>query len=87
MDISVKNDLLRCKIANSKEEISSYTMDGIGIDNVKKRLSFIYPDNHELKINDETNFFVVSMLIKLTNETQTDIRPVMIARPDQILTA
>ena len=36
--------------------------NGIGIHNVKKRLGFIYPHNHELKMHDEGNFFVVSLL-------------------------
>jgi hypothetical protein len=66
VDISVKQNTLRCKIANSKNEYVAYNSNGIGINNVKKRLELIYPENHELKINDEGNFFVVSLLINLT---------------------
>lgn len=69
VDISVKHDTLRCKIANSKNEYVPYNNNGIGINNVKKRLEFIYSGKHELKINDEGNFFVISMLIKLTGHT------------------
>jgi hypothetical protein len=65
VDLSVKRHTLRCKIANSKHEYISIQQNGVGINNVKKRLGFIYPLHHELKINDEGNFFVVSMLIKL----------------------
>jgi two-component system, LytTR family, sensor histidine kinase AlgZ len=65
VDISVKNDILKCKIANSKNEYAPASEQGIGIQNVKKRLGFIYPDKHELKINDEGNFFVVSLLVQL----------------------
>jgi len=67
VDMSVKQDLLRCKIANSKNEFVPLSKNGIGIQNVKKRLEFLYPGKHELKMNDEGNFFVVSLLIELKN--------------------
>ena len=66
VDISVKQNILRCKIANSKNEFVPYNSNGIGINNVKKRLELIYPENHQLKINDEGSFFVVSLLMNLT---------------------
>lgn len=69
IDIAVKSDVLRCKIANSKNEFFQYTKNGIGISNVMKRLEITYPGKHELKINDEGNFFVVSLLVKLVPET------------------
>ena len=65
IDISVKSDTLRCKIANSKNEFVSFRENGPGIANVKKRLEFIYSGKHDLKLNDEGNFFVVSILVKL----------------------
>lgn len=73
VDIGVKHNILRCKIANSKNEFIPYSQNGIGVENVKKRLAFLYPDKHELKMNDEANFFVVSLLLNLKNErTQED---------------
>jgi two-component system sensor histidine kinase AlgZ len=74
VDISVKHNALHCKIVNSKNEYVPFRHNGIGIANVKKRLEFIYPDKHELKINDEGNFFVVSMLIKLNSTVPTYIK-------------
>jgi LytS/YehU family sensor histidine kinase len=65
VDISVKHDALRCKIANSKNEYVAYNNNGIGINNVKKRLELIYPEQYELKMSDEGNFFVVSLVVKL----------------------
>lgn len=65
VDMSVKKDVLRCKIANSKNEFVPSSKNGIGIQNVKKRLEFLYPGKHELKMNDEGNFFVVSLLVEL----------------------
>lgn len=65
MEIYTNRNLFRCKIVNSKNENQLRSKNGIGIENVKKRLAFIYPDSHELKLNDEGNFFVVSLLIEL----------------------
>jgi len=67
MDVIVKDHKLKCKIVNSKNEFVALSEKGIGIDNIKKRLSFLYPDKHELKIKDEGDFFVVSLLIELMN--------------------
>lgn len=65
-DASVKNETLRCKIAYSKDENIRQPEADTSIQNVKKRLGFIYPDRYELKLNDEGSFFVVSLLIRLT---------------------
>lgn len=67
MDISVHKFTLRCKIANSKNECVPINEMGIGIQNVKKRLRFLYPGKHELKIADEGAFFVVSLLVNLVD--------------------
>lgn len=86
VDISVKNNILRCKIANSKNEYVPYNNKGIGINNVKKRLEFIYAGKHELKISDEGNFFVMSMLIKLPGYVPTvEAKPVPIPAMPQII--
>jgi LytS/YehU family sensor histidine kinase len=67
MDIAVKQYTLHCKIANSKNDIVPLSTSGIGIENVRKRLQFIYPGSHQLKISDEGDFFVVSLRIELIN--------------------
>jgi len=38
---------------------------GIGLENVKKRLNLLYPDAHELRINQTENSFEVSLTMKL----------------------
>lgn len=74
VDISVRQNILKCKIANSKNEFVPLSQNGIGVNNAKKRLDFLYPDKHELKMSDEGNFFVVSLLIDLRiSKTQDDI--------------
>ena len=71
VEISLESDSLRCKITNSKNEFTprQTNENGIGIMNVEKRLSLMYPNNHELKMHDEGIFFVVSLLVKLTGYT------------------
>jgi two-component system, LytTR family, sensor histidine kinase AlgZ len=67
MDIAVKQYTLHCKIANSKNNHVPLSESGIGIENVRKRLQFIYPGSHELKTSDEGDFFVVSLRMELIN--------------------
>ena len=67
VDLSIKADSLRCKIANSKDESLTFKQGGTGISNLKKRLEHIYYGKHELKLNDEGNFFVVSLLVNLAD--------------------
>ena len=62
LDISVKKETIRCKIAHSKEERALDSEGDTGIRNLRKRVGFIYPANHELKLNDEGSFFVLSLL-------------------------
>jgi sensor histidine kinase YesM len=68
VDIAVKQNKMKCKIVNSKNEFVPVSKNGIGIVNVQKRLRFLYPNNHELKINDEGDFFAASLLLELTEK-------------------
>ncbi len=65
MNLTVIQDTLRCKIANSKNEDIVVNENGIGIMNVKKRLALLYRNMHELEINNEGDFFVVSIVLQL----------------------
>jgi LytS/YehU family sensor histidine kinase len=80
VDISAANNILKFKITNSKNEfIPNGNNNGIGINNVKKRLEFLYPGKYELKINDEGDFFSVSLMVKLSgilsDHTMPDLSP------------
>jgi len=66
VDIAISENVLKCKLINSKNLNGSGKNGGIGIQNAMKRLKIIYPDKHELKINDEGIFFVVSLMLDLT---------------------
>jgi two-component system, LytTR family, sensor histidine kinase AlgZ len=78
VDISVMCDVLECKIINSKNELAlpgnNHNYKGIGINNVKKRLEFLYPGKHELKINDSGDSFAVFLMVSL-DEAQVSSTP------------
>jgi hypothetical protein len=57
--------LLQCKVVNSKNEFVIRSENGVGIQNVKKRLELLYPGQYELKLADEGVFFVVSLQLQL----------------------
>ena len=63
-----KHNQLHFIIENTKDsetgnEINEYS--GIGIDNVKKRLFLLYPDNHHLQITEQLNIFKVDLNIHI----------------------
>lgn len=73
IDLTVKDDWLTVKIENSRVNDSHngknngrpVGYNGIGLENVKKRLEILYPDRHEFKyISEEQSFLTV---IKLKN--------------------
>ena len=63
VDIAVKQDILRIKIANSKNEMVLPNEKGIGVQNVKKRLALLYPGKYQLEIQDGTGWFIVNLKI------------------------
>lgn len=65
VDIVVKADTLKCKVVNSKNELVPFHDNGVGINNVKKRLEFLYRGKHELKLADEGEFFAVDLVLEL----------------------
>ena len=64
--IKIVNNIFYFAIENNKEELKQKTsLGGIGLKNTQKRLNLIYPDSHELKIEDKENSFFVSLTINL----------------------
>ncbi|MEJ7823487.1 MAG: histidine kinase [Chitinophagaceae bacterium] len=81
VDVNVNKYTLNCKILNSKNEFVKVSENGIGIENVKKRLEFLYPATHELNITDEKDFFVVSLSINLMNNNIAYTAPSVVYLP------
>jgi two-component system LytT family sensor kinase len=61
-----KNILFKCE--NGLPESNNgpiFASTGIGLENLKKRLSLLYPDMHSLEINRNKNKFEVNLIIQL----------------------
>lgn len=63
LDINFNSILLvteNSKINEAQEDIGGYK-EGIGIDNVKRRLQLLYPDSHKIEIINEDNLHSVKL--------------------------
>ena len=67
LQIKVENNLLAFTLSNSKPAIPAPVKNktGIGLQNVKKRLSLLYPGKHKLEINCGESVYTVHMEIEL----------------------
>ncbi|WP_405414666.1 sensor histidine kinase [Maribacter sp. Asnod1-A12] len=67
LKISSTSDNVNFELENSKPDFKVVTDDvgGIGIDNVKKRLAILYPNRHELSINETSKAFKVNLKLQL----------------------
>ncbi len=62
----VDDNVLNFFVENSSTEIiDDSKSEGIGLDNVKKRLELIYPDKHRLDISNDEGKFKVNLIIEL----------------------
>jgi sensor histidine kinase YesM len=57
-----------------KEETTDAPVSGIGIRNVKERLSLLYPGRHELHITSEEEVFIVNLKVELVVKNEVLIK-------------
>ena len=66
--IEVDNNSLRFLIKNTvKQDQDHNTEPGIGLENIKKRLDLIYPNNYDLQINLVEDWYIVELYIENIN--------------------
>ncbi len=66
LTIQIVDNKMDFKLSNKKIESDSETESSqIGIDNVQQRLRLIYPQKHNLSINDEEEYYSVTLSIDL----------------------
>lgn len=68
--IDQPGNLLKFKIENNKpavlNNLAKEKVGGIGLKNVQTRLNILYPNKHELKIADETDYYAVTLTLQTT---------------------
>ncbi len=65
LTLDIKDRELSMKLINGKPAGTGSAKPGIGIANVHKRLELLYPDAHELQINDEDEMYIVNLKLEL----------------------
>ena len=69
LNMSWKEGKLIFDMMNSKplDRVHKPTRQGIGLDNLRRRLVLLYPDKHKLEIKDEPDRFTVKLIIEPDN--------------------
>jgi len=70
IELSTTENTIFFKIANTKEQNKSQGLEqfeehGIGLANIKKRLALLYPEQHELTLQEDEEKFEVSLILNL----------------------
>ncbi len=70
IDIKEKQEEIHCEVWNTKSKYNGELNDaykkGIGMKNIRRQLDLIYPNNHNLLIEDGKNSYCVKLTIKPT---------------------
>lgn len=65
IQLSVKNNQLDFRIENDKEPENVPSANGLGLHNVQRQLELLYPNEHQLNIENQSNTFAVHLRINL----------------------
>ena len=65
--LDLRDEQLRFRVENSREEEEEVLREGIGLKNVKRQLELIYGKDHSLKIDPASDKFTVELLIQLNH--------------------
>ena len=72
-DLVVKDDVLKFKLINGKPRTANNDRSSqVGLLNVKRRLSLLYPNAHDLRITEDDDTFVVNLTLQLNKVTLPD---------------
>ena len=67
ISVAVKNSSLHFCVVNSKPSMVSISnREGLGLENVRRRLKLLYPNSHVLEIDDKEKEYHVNLSIDLT---------------------
>lgn len=67
LDLNVSVPVLKFKLINGKPPDNTKAKDSflVGLINVQRRLQLLYPDAHELRITEDTDTYIVVLMIQL----------------------
>ncbi len=68
MDLKHENNVIEFNIKNSILNPPKNTQDRIGLSNIKKRLSTLYPNNYELQISTNENWYMIKLKLNTIKE-------------------
>ena len=82
LHVTLNKNIMRMKLINGKvnEPSGQQKPHGIGIANVQKRLSLLYPSKHEFVITSDAEVFVVNLKIELEQRAEQISRPVTLSQ-------
>ncbi len=67
ISVSIKNKTIHFCVVNSKPSMVSISnREGLGLENVRRRLKLLYPNSHVLEIDDKEKVYRVNLSIDLT---------------------
>lgn len=68
--LKIKGGILYLRVMNSIGEKHKNAVGGLGLDNVRRRLSLIYPERHTLEIKNGYESYCVDLTINLDNKRE-----------------
>jgi hypothetical protein len=75
LHINLQGSLMQMKLLNGKSaQPKEQNVNGIGIQNVKKRLNLLYPGKYELMITNDEEVFIVNLKIELEQKKESDLK-------------
>lgn len=74
LHINLQDTQMQMKLVNGKANHPKENSQGIGIQNVEKRLNLLYPEKYELIITNEEEVFIVNLKIDLEQKKETGLK-------------
>ncbi|GGG26126.1 hypothetical protein GCM10011532_06930 [Christiangramia forsetii] len=72
--IKLEEEYLKFEIINSvSESTENSETEGIGLDNIKRRLNILYEKDYELKLENDSEFFQAKLILN-TSKLPTDVK-------------
>lgn len=83
--ISIDGDTLKMNLVNGKPpdaDSRATGKAGIGIVNVRKRLSLLYPGKHQLQVTSEDEVFIVNLTLQLERKPVQQVKAAAVITPE-----